>query len=144
MRTLRSADEVRPAEFADAAGDADSDMVAVAKTIIERRAAEFDPEDFHDRYQDALRELVESKANGKGGTKKIAAAPPPKVIDLMEALKRSLAEGGGTGAARPARRAKAAPDRRQATMLLPVEGGKAKATGGKSKSAPSRERKKAS
>jgi DNA end-binding protein Ku len=143
MRTLRSADEVREAEFGDAAGEADPDMVAVAKTIIERRAGEFDPEECRDRYQDALRELVESKVKGKGVVKKTAAAAPPKVIDLMEALKRSLAEGSGSVGAKPARKAKAAPDRRQATMLLPVEGGKAKPAAAKSRSAPSRERKKA-
>jgi DNA end-binding protein Ku len=143
MRTLRSADEVREAEFGDAAAEADPDMVAVAKTIIERRAGEFDPEEFRDRYQDALRELVESKVKGKGVIKKTAATAPPKVIDLMEALKRSLAEGGGGVGAKPARKPKAAPDRRQATMLLPVEGGKATPTVAKSRSAPSRERKKA-
>src|SRR5580700_5545493 len=144
MRTLRSADEVRQPEFGTTAdGEADPDMVAVAKTIIERRAGEFDPEEVRDRYQDALRELVESKVKGKGVVKKTAAAAPPKVIDLMEALKRSLAEGSGGVGAKPARKAKAAPDRRQATMLLPVEGGKAKPAAAKSRSAPSRERKKA-
>jgi DNA end-binding protein Ku len=142
MRTLRSADEVRAAEFGAAGEPADADMVAVAKTIIERRAGEFDPANFHDRYQEALRELVESKAAGRGQTKQRPAAAPPKVIDLMDALKRSLSEGGAKPAAK---KAKAAPDRRQATMLLPVEGGKAaSAAGAKPRGAPARERKKAS
>jgi DNA end-binding protein Ku len=44
MFTMRSADEVRAAEFsAKAKGEADADMVAVAETIIERRRAKFDP-----------------------------------------------------------------------------------------------------
>ena len=60
MRTLRSAAEVRAAEFAEPGEAADPDMVAVAKTIIERRAGAFDPGEFRDRYQEALRELVES------------------------------------------------------------------------------------
>jgi DNA end-binding protein Ku len=140
MRTLRSSNEVRQPEFGDADGNADPDMVAVAKTIIERRTAEFDPADFHDRYQDALRELVDSKAEGRPAAKKTAAAPP-KVINLMEALKRSLAEGGS----KPAGKGKAA-DRRQGHMLLPVEGGKkpAEAAPAKSRAAPARARKKAS
>lgn len=126
MRTLRSADEVRQPEFGTAGGEADADMVAVAKTIIERRAGEFDPEDFRDRYQDALRELVESKAAGKSPARK-QRAEAPQVIDLREALMRSLRETGGTE--KPAgRKAKAkTPDRRQGAMLLPMEGGKAKA-----------------
>jgi DNA end-binding protein Ku len=146
MRTLRSTNEVRKPEFGDDNGHADADMVAVAKTIIERRTAEFDPEDFHDRYQDALRELVDSKAEGRPAAKKQAAAPP-KVINLMEALKRSLAEGGGKTPA--AKRKAAAGDHRQGHMLLPVEGGKATAAekaepAAKPRAAPSRARKKAS
>jgi DNA end-binding protein Ku len=141
MYTLRSASEVRAAEFGAAEGKADPDMVAVAETIIERRAANFDPSDFRDRYQEALRELVESKAQGLPSAPKRAAAAPPKVIDLMEALKRSLAEGG---AAKSGRKAKATPDRRQGHMLLPVEGGKGEPTVAKSRAAPAKERKKAS
>jgi DNA end-binding protein Ku len=147
MRTLRSSNEVRRPEFGDASGHADPDMVAVAKTIIERRTGEFDPEDFHDRYQDALRQLVESKAEGRPAARKQAAAPP-KVINLMEALKQSLAQGGGKTAA--SKRKAGASDRRQVHMLLPVEGGRAKSAeeaaepATKPRAAPSRARKKAS
>jgi DNA end-binding protein Ku len=144
MRTLRAADEVRQPDFGKADGEADPDMVAVAKTIIERRAGEFDPADFRDRYQDALRELVDSKAEGKSITRK-RAVEQPQVIDLMEALKRSLAEGGDK---KTERKGKAAPDRRQGSMLLPVEGGKAKqpkqAAAAAKRAAPAKERKKAS
>jgi DNA end-binding protein Ku len=140
MRTLRSSNEVRQPEFGEAEGHADPDMVAVAKTIIERRTAEFDPADFHDGYQEALRQLVESKAEGRPAAKKTAAAAP-KVINLMEALKRSLAEGGAKAA-----KAKGAADRRQGHMLLPVEGGKAKAAApaAKPRAIQSKARKKAS
>ena len=140
----RAADEVRQPDFGKADGEADPDMVAVAKTIIERRAGEFDPADFRDRYQDALRELVDSKAEGKSVTRK-RAVEQPQVIDLMEALKRSLADGGDKKAAR---KGKTAPDRRQGSMLLPVEGGKAKqpkqAPAAAKRAAPAKERKKAS
>jgi DNA end-binding protein Ku len=149
MRTLRSAGEVRKPEFGDADGRADPDMVAVAKTIIERRTAEFDPAGFHDHYQDALRQLVESKAEGKPAAKKTAAAPP-KVINLMEALKRSLAEGGGKAPAAKGKAGAKAADRRQGHMLLPVEGGKTAAAqkanepAAKPRATPARARKKAS
>jgi hypothetical protein len=67
MSTLRPADEVRPAKLgAKAAGEADPDMVAIAETIIECRSSAFEPVSFRDRYQDALRELVEAKTKETG------------------------------------------------------------------------------
>jgi len=131
MSTVRSADEVRPAEFgANPKSEADPDMVAIAETIIQRRAAKFDPETFRDRYQDALRELVEAKTKGLERAPQ-EIAEPPKVINLMDALKRSLAAQEAEGEpkqAAPSRpvRAKPAPDRRQTPLLLPVAGGRKK------------------
>jgi DNA end-binding protein Ku len=131
MSQLRSSDEVRPAEFAHKPeGQIDPDLVALAETIIERKSGKFEPAAFHDRYQEALRVLVESKLKGEATAALRSIEDPPKVINLMDALKRSLAreEAAGSGrasTATPARRARPTADRRQPPLLLPVSGGRA-------------------
>ena len=90
--------------------------------LNERKAGEFDPKEFHNRYVDALHELIEKKQKSKG--EKIIEQPdeaPPKgsnVIDLMAALKKSLGEEKKAKAAtkKPARKtaAKKEPARKRA------------------------------
>lgn len=90
--TLRMRDEVvNTAEALDAIpqGKADKQMIAIAQQIIGQQEGAFDPEEFTDRYEEALRDLIEEKKKGH----KIKTAPKPaegNVIDLMDALKRSL------------------------------------------------------
>ena len=109
--SLRAHEEVRDAaDFFDDIPDveADPDMVEIAERLIAQKEAEFDPTQFKDRYDEALREMV--KAKQKGG-KGLVEAPEPEdtnVIDLMAALRNSL-KGSASGGARKAPAKKAAP-----------------------------------
>lgn len=110
--SLRSRDEVRDADdiFGDIpAHKADAGMIAIAEKIIAQQEGTFDPSEFNDRYEDALRALIHEKQKGKGH--KVTAAEPEdtNVVDLMDALRRSL---GKKGAAPPAK--KAAPTKAKA------------------------------
>ena len=105
VETLRYADEVRAADplFSDIKEDtADADLLEVATALIDRKTAPFKAENFKDHYSIALREMIEAKrANRKTprvSTEGAPTAPSGNVIDLMAALKQSLAKSGGSGA----------------------------------------------
>ena len=87
------------------------DLVDLASHIIDTKKSRFDPGEFKDRYEEALVELVKAKAKGK---KPKAAAKPPKqgnVVNLMDALRRSLGassdEGASSSSAKKAKPARA-------------------------------------
>lgn len=70
---------------------ADTRMIEIAEKIIAQLEGPFEPEEFKDRYEHALRDLIRRKEKGE----RPVSAPPPEesnVIDLMEALRRSLKE----------------------------------------------------
>ena len=100
LETLRYADEVNKAAayFRDI-GDAkpDEDLLELATSLIDKKTGRFDASDYHDRYVDALKTLIERKRKGKTiETEEEAPAQSrgSNVVDLMAALKRSLERPG--------------------------------------------------
>ena len=67
------------------------DMLDLAKHIVEQKSGSFEPEQFEDRYESALVELINQKRNGMKPSAKAAPKSGGNVINLMDALKRSLA-----------------------------------------------------
>src|SRR5438876_8131127 len=67
------------------------DMLDLAKHIVDQKSAAFEPEKFDDRYESALIELINQKRNGIKTTAKASPKTGGNVINLMDALKRSLA-----------------------------------------------------
>lgn len=119
--SLRSRDEVRASrEVFGAIRDQAPDpaMVDIARRIIEQKAGPFDPDQFIDRYEEALKALIAAKQKGQ---KPIRAAEPEDtdVVDLMAALRASLEGGaaprlrvGAKSQAVPAKAPRAAPRRK--------------------------------
>src|SRR5438105_4021719 len=92
--SLRYQDEIRKPEdfFGTIAADAvDDDQLAIMDQIIQRKTRPFDPDKFVDHYQAAVRELINQKLQGKL-PEKAPERRPAQVINLMDALKRSLVE----------------------------------------------------
>jgi DNA end-binding protein Ku len=110
--TLRYPYEVRKeAEYFDDIPDEKipKDMLDLASHIVESKAGHFEPERFEDQYEDALKELLKKKQSGQ----KIEAPrerEPSKVVNLMDALRRSVeTERAGGERRKPAARDHRAP-----------------------------------
>ncbi|WP_374295238.1 Ku protein [Sphingomonas sp.] len=103
LETLRYADEVNKAqsyfrEIPDAKPD--PELLDLAQALIDKKSAAFDPQEFHDRYVDALKGLIERKRKSKKGARIIEedddkGPSGANVVDLMAALKKSMEKGGG-------------------------------------------------
>jgi DNA end-binding protein Ku len=98
------------------------DMLDLAKHIVENKSADFEPDNFEDHYEAALIDLINKKRNGIKIEAKAAPKTSGNVINLMDALKRSLASEGKAPA--PAAKAKKSKKRAegQREMLLPISG----------------------
>jgi DNA end-binding protein Ku len=97
LTTLRAHDEIRSsgAMFDRHLPKPEPRMLQIAEKIIEQQGAKFDPSQFKDRYEDALRDLIARKKKGEKLISSEAAEEDEKVVDLMAALKKSLEGGKG-------------------------------------------------
>ena len=136
---LRYPYEVRAAdEYFDEIQDVKvtKDMLDLARHIVQQKSGRFEPEKFEDQYEAALIEIIKSKRAGKPVTAK-ARPSGENVVDLMDALRRSV------GGAEPAKPSKPAKKPRKAAsgqkeMLMPIQGKKAKESAKKPTSRPQR------
>ena len=79
-------------------------MIGLAEDIIDRMSGKFEPEKFEDRYENAMIELIRSKQAGLPAPKEKAPSKPANVVNLMDALRRSIEDTGGAKA-KPAKAA---------------------------------------
>jgi DNA end-binding protein Ku len=101
LNLIRYGSELRPAErYFDTIPERklDRDMLDMALQLVDRKTAPFDAEAFSDSYSTALRELVRAKASGRTIVAAEAPEPASNVVDLMEALKRSVQAERGAAA----------------------------------------------
>ena len=97
--TLRYAEELRdPAEYFSEIKKiaVDADQLSLARELIQRKAARFAPEKFHDEYEAALKAMVEAKVNHAPIPKAESTPRSGKVINLMDALRRSMKSGSSS------------------------------------------------
>jgi DNA end-binding protein Ku len=143
--TLRYPYEIRDSkEYFDEIPDVKvaPDMLRLAEHILETKKGNFDPSQFVDHYEEAVVEMLKKKQTGIPAPREHAAPRPQNVVNLMDALRRSIAEEKR----RPPAPAKKGRKRiaGQGEMLLPIPGKKGKeAAASKPVARPSSRQKKA-
>jgi DNA end-binding protein Ku len=109
LETMYWPDEIREADFGgvDVSAKIRPNELEMAQTLIENLTADWDPMEFKDDYREALLRIVEAKINGEE-IEIVEAEPTAKVVDLMEALKASVAAAKKEPKAEPAPKKKPA------------------------------------
>lgn len=133
IETLRYPDEIRKTEsFFGVVPeiDPDKELIELAEELIGRRTGRFDPAAFEDSYTAAVRELIQAKLEHREPEEIETVEPGAKVIDLMEALKRSVKDKEAGQ--------KTKPSRGGAKSGSSAAGKSAKSSGGKTKSGGTR------
>ena len=99
------------------------DMLKLAEHILETKATDFDPTQFVDHYEDAVLKMLKNKQAGLPVSREPAAQRPQNVVNLMDALRRSIAEE--KAASTPPKKGRKRIEG-QSEMLLPIAGKKGK------------------
>jgi DNA end-binding protein Ku len=118
LETMHWPDEIREPEFEELSRRVQvrDPEVKMARQLIQQLSGEFHPEEFHDEYRERLQALAERKVEGQEVT--VSAEPseePAPVVDLMEALKASVAEAKKVKSAASSRSGRAKDDKEQAS-----------------------------
>lgn len=132
LETLRYADEVNKAQgyFRDIPdAKPDAELLDLAETLIEKKTAAFDPKEYHDRYVDALKDLIARKRKAKGRRiieeeEEPSGRGASNVVDLMAALKKSLDKPG----VKPAQKKSVTTTKKTAAKKSPAKAAPAKKT----------------
>lgn len=93
LETLHYADEIkRSAPYFDDIREveAHADEIELARELIKRKTGKFEPDQFHDHYTDALQELVDARVEHRAPRAVETERAAPKVVNLMDALRKSL------------------------------------------------------
>jgi DNA end-binding protein Ku len=117
LEILRHANQVKPADiFFDDIPElkVDKEALDLAKELIERKAGPFEPEQFKDEYAEAMWELIHAKIDHRAPEIVTEQAPTAKVINIMDALKRSVQQGKGARARKGAVAAQASVSKKTA------------------------------
>jgi DNA end-binding protein Ku len=139
--TLRYPYEIRNAkEYFDEILDlaVEPEMRKLAEHILRTRATDFDPSQFVDHYEQALLEMLKQKQAGLPVSRQQAAPRPQTVVNLVDALRRSVAQetAASTRPKKPRKRIEA-----QGEMLLAISGKKGRRPAGKCTARPDVRRK---
>jgi DNA end-binding protein Ku len=97
LETLLWPDEIRVPDFAFLDDDIEvrSQELQMAASLIDSMTVDFDPDEYHDSYREALQELVDAKVEGREVVQPEVPAEPAELTSLADALKASLAAAQG-------------------------------------------------